>query len=440
MSWLVMRYTIMAILVTIVIVTQQYWFRAAWRAIGRIRLSAVRWALRGAWALALAWVLLSIGHWMFGSREVSWRTRMFGEFAVVGLWLGSAFAAYAGVKFVRVVEWFWERRARKARRGKAAEAVGGGVNPPMQDPGRRTFFKAATFAAAAAPFSATLYGYLGERLHYRVEHVEVPIAGLPEALVGLRIVQLSDIHFGAFMPQMQVRRAVALANEQGADLTVVTGDYVTVVRDPIEECVEELAALRAPLGVWGCLGNHEIYADIEQYATELFGRAGVRILRQESAEIVRGGATLNLAGVDYQRTRDVDGNRLPMLPDAGRLVRPGVPNVLLSHNPIAFQKAAELGFDLTISGHTHGGQISVEILHENLSPARMFTNYVAGAFWRPSGAIEGAADPEGNTDLEAAAKNGRASVLYVNRGLGTIGIPVRFGAPPEITVLVLRRV
>jgi len=298
--------------------------------------------------------------------------------------------------------------------------------------------------AGAAPFFGVMYGFAAERLNYQVRRVEVPVANLPGALDGLRIAQLSDIHLSGYMTREQVRRAVDMANELAADLTVVTGDFITGASDPLADCIEELRALHAPLGVWGCNGNHEIYARAEDAAQRLFAQAGMKLLRQESAQLSWRGAQLNLIGVDYQRERTPGGRRLAMLTHIEPLVRHDMPNLLLSHNPNSFNRAAELGIELTLSGHTHGGQVQVEILDHRFSPARFITDYIAGIYRRPLFA------PVGNgraaTPLLAAAEmhltdhgSRGSAAIYVNRGLGTVGAPVRLGVPPEITLLVLRR-
>ena len=143
------------------------------------------------------------------------------------------------------------------------------------DPNRRTFFRYAAYLAGSLPFLATTYGFAAGRLRYRVEKVDVPIAGLPAGLDGLRIAQLSDIHIGEYMPKQEIARAVEMANDLKADIAVVTGDFVSDRNDPLEECINELAKLKAPLGVWGCNGNHEIYAGAEDAAQALFHRNGM---------------------------------------------------------------------------------------------------------------------------------------------------------------------
>jgi len=428
--------------------SQRFWFLRAWRLIGRVRQPVWSRFLRATWAAAL--MLLFFG--IFGGlAQVRFRTFLRGRgiTALVGLWLTSAFLSFLAIQVVAGIEWLWshawwgKRLLRKAapeasELPPAAQSVSPASNDGLPSPSRRYFFQAASYLAGAVPFVGALYGFASERLRYRLEHVEVPIPGLPAALDGLRIVQLSDIHIGGYMPREQVRRAVEMANELSAELAVATGDFVTGPTDPLEACITELARLRAPLGVWGCNGNHEIYADAEEYAAALFGRAGMRLLRRENAELVWRGQAFNLIGVDYQRERAPSGRRLPKLMGVERLVRRDVPNILLSHNPNAFPRAAELGIELTLAGHTHGGQVQVEILDQRWNPARFFTRYIAGLYHRPLFSPSQPAESE-NSDSPAGASQATSAFIYVNRGLGTIGAPVRIGVPPEITLLTLRR-
>jgi len=203
------------------------------------------------------------------------------------------------------------------------------------------------------------------------------------------------------------------------------------VGDPLEACVAELSRLRAPLGIWGCNGNHEIYAGVEEEADRLFRQKGMRLLRARNAVIEHNGAPFNLLGVDYQRDHRVIGGRTgPMLEEIESLIRRDMPNVLLSHNPNSFRRAAQLGIELSLAGHTHGGQVKFEIVDHSVNPARLITPFVAGLYRLPM--RNGQAQTLSATGSQKAA-------LYVNRGLGTIGFPVRLGVPPEITLLTLRR-
>ena len=151
------------------------------------------------------------------------------------------------------------------------------------------------------------------------------------------------------------------------------------------------------------------------------------LLRQRSVELVHNAQPFNLIGVDYQRQL-VGRPRGPVKLDViDLLVRRNMPNILLSHNPNTFPSAAELGIELMLTGHTHGGQVRVEILDHYFSPAEFLTPYVAGMYVRPLHSSTSLRDAE----AWHAKPKAPPSVVYVNRGLGTIGAPVRLGVPPR---------
>jgi predicted MPP superfamily phosphohydrolase len=280
----------------------------------------------------------------------------------------------------------------------------------------------------------TAYGCTVGRLRYRVVNVDVPISALPPSLDGLRIVQLSDLHIGDFMPRAAIRRAVAMANSVQADLAVLTGDLISYGHDPLEDCIAELSQLQAPLGIWGCHGNHERSAAVEARAQALFQRYGMRLLRQQCVELSWRDGAVNLIGVDDEHRRSRTGELSPLLHDIEALVRRDIPNILLSHNPNTFDRAAALGIELSLAGHTHGGQIRFALGGRHWSPARFITPFVAGLYRLPLGHEP---HPRGSEAMSCCTKS---AFLYVNRGLGTFGLPVRLGVPPEITVLTLRAV
>jgi predicted MPP superfamily phosphohydrolase len=423
--------------------SQQYWFARAWRFAGRINRPALRKRIRGALIAILAVIVLvalaAVARNMRGviSRGSWW-------WAFFGLWLTSSIFSYLFIKIIAGAEWLW-RRLRTSFSDKplvpaASPALAtGGAHAENIDHSRRYFFQSAGVIAGALPFVSAAYGFAEERFRFYVREVEIPIANLPPALDGLRITQLSDIHIGSYMPVAQVRRAVGMANELSGDLAVVTGDFLTGRTDPLEDCIAELSRLRAPLGVWGCNGNHEIYARAEEKSAELFQKFGMKLLRQENAELRWRGGAINLVGVDYQRQPDAEGNPSPMLAGVESLVRRDIPNILLSHNPNTFPRAAELGIELSLAGHTHGGQVRVEILDHRWSPAEFLTPYVAGLYRRPLLALSDLDDSEIQGFHPASSLQSPTSSIYVNRGLGTIGAPVRLGVPPEITLITLRR-
>jgi len=340
------------------------------------------------------------------------------------LWLVASVFGFLAVESVGAIEWFTNVAAR-LRPG----AVAGGFSPS-----RRTFFQYAAVVAGSFPFLAATYGFAAGRLRYTVERVDVPIANLPPELDGLRIAQLSDIHIGDYMPPREIARAVAMANDLHPDISFVTGDFVSSEGDPLDACISELSHLRAPLGVWGCNGNHEIYAGVEDEAERLFREKGMRLLRAANAVVEHNGGRFNLLGVDYQRDHMVSGEHASaeqMLREIEPLIRRDMPNILLSHNPNSFRRAADLGIELSLAGHTHGGQVKVEIVDHSVTPARLITPFVAGLYHLPM---------NGNGSMPGIVNaSSQKAALYVNRGLGTFGFPVRIGVPPEITLLTLRR-
>jgi predicted MPP superfamily phosphohydrolase len=253
------------------------------------------------------------------------------------------------------------------------------------------------------------YGVTAARVRHRTERITVPISDLPPDLEGLRIVHLTDIHVSEDMPPDLIEQIVEGASALDADLGMLTGDYLAFDQWGLEECVASLSRLKTRFGILGCLGNHEIHTEALERITREFDRRGVDILRGEGRDFRFGAGRLRIVGVDYQRS-----TRAPLW-TVDKLMASQVPNLLLSHNPNVFPHAAQLNFDLTLSGHTHGGQVSVEILEKEISPSRFMSPYVQGLY-RQGG-----------------------SRLYVSRGIGTSGLPIRLGAPPEITLITLTR-
>jgi uncharacterized protein len=282
----------------------------------------------------------------------------------------------------------------------------GGTNPA-----RRRALAIAGKTLMAAPVAALGYGALIERTKFEVHELDLPLSGLPADLDGLQILQLSDIHLGLFLSEKEFARMIDAACELHPHVAFATGDFISTFGDPLEAAIRQLARVKADAGMLGCLGNHERYAHVEAEATRLAAQRGIRILRKQACSLRFGDAVLHVAGVDYQRISE----RKNYLRGAENLIMPGACNVLLSHNPDVFPVAARQGYNLVLAGHTHGGQVNIEILDRSINPARFFTQYVQGLY-----------------RIGPAAE-------YVTRGIGTIGIPARFGAPPEISLLRLRK-
>lgn len=383
------------IAIIIVIFTQAYLCRQFLAAMGH-RLSA-RAAIALRWAVLVFYAIMAVAFalgFSFLASRLANRFKLQASPAQVAgaaaqIWLFGTTAGYLAYRAVRF----------------AAERIWG----PNFDPSRRRLLNATGGALLAAPFAIVGYGAFVERLDFHVREVEIPVPNLPAGLDGLRLLQLSDIHLSAFLREKDLARVIDSANELRPHLAVVTGDLITAAGDPLQACLRQLARLRADAGILGCMGNHENYALAEDLTEREGARLGIPFLRGRAQPLRFGGAVLNVAGVDYQKSGR------SYLRGAERLVLPGAYNLLLSHNPNVFPVAVEKGYDLTLAGHTHGGQVTVEILHQPINPARFFTRFVYGLY-----------------------RSGSAAA-YVTRGIGTIGIPARIGAPPEMALLRLRK-
>lgn len=279
------------------------------------------------------------------------------------------------------------------------------------DTGRRRAIQSLGYAAMAAPAAVIGYGAVIGRTDFQVVESEIAVAGLHPDLEHLRVLLVSDFHLGAFLSEKELARVIDAANELKPHVALMTGDLVTRTGDPVAAAVRQTVRLKADAGVYGCMGNHEIYAGSEALTQELAARSGAQFLRMENRVLRFGQGQFNLAGVDYQRAS----HKELYLAGTEKLMVPGMPNFLLSHNPDVFPVAARKGFDVTFAGHTHGGQVTVEILDQTLNAARFYTRYVTGLY-----------------------RMGSRS-CYVTRGIGTIGLPARIGATPEITLIRLKR-
>jgi len=258
-------------------------------------------------------------------------------------------------------------------------------------------------AAHVAGWCLGLWGSTVGRARAVVVRREIILPGMPAALDGLRVAQLSDVHCGPYVPRWMYRAWAARASSLGADVIALTGDLITSGEGYLDDVRDLVSRLDAPHGVVACMGNHD-YFGTESGVSRAVLAGGARLLRNEGLAITRDGATLWVAGVDDRWTKRDD------LAAALRDRPHGAPVLLLAHDPASFPEAVAAGVALTLSGHTHGGQIGVR----NANLARV-------AFARSAGLFR-----EGD------------SALYINRGIGTTGPPVRVGMWPEISLITLR--
>jgi uncharacterized protein len=262
--------------------------------------------------------------------------------------------------------------------------------------------------------AALLKAALLEPKQLQITHLPIRIPHLPAEFHGFRIVQLSDVHHSTFLGEAEIAAAARRANELQPDLAVLTGDYVSHSVNYIAGCARALGHLRARHGVYAVLGNHDHWTDAELMASALTAE-GIRVLVNESVKLERGEAHVRLAGIDDIMAERDDLRRA--LADTSR----DEARILLSHNPAIIREAARAGVDLVLSGHTHGGQINWKLLTRRQDTAfARWLNRPSRRFIRGYAAL-------GSTQL------------YVNRGLGTVVVPLRYGCPPEITLIELQK-
>lgn len=257
-----------------------------------------------------------------------------------------------------------------------------------------------------------LWGYAGTR-RLVVRPLDVSFEGLPAGLEGMRIVQLSDLHVGPHTSRRHLARIEEAVRNARPDLIALTGDQVDDYARDVEPLGRAFGGLSAPLGVVAIAGNHDVYAGWEPVRRGMEG-FGWRVLVNEAVPLEHNGARFWLAG-----TGDPAGGRpgtSPVAPDVARTlaaVPSGAFTVALAHNPALWPQLAERGVALTLSGHTHHGQLSVPRLR--WSVASLFLEHAMGAYRQDR------------------------SVLYINPGTNFWGIPFRIGALPEVTVVTLHR-
>ncbi|SET72636.1 metallophosphoesterase [Geodermatophilus poikilotrophus] len=335
-------------------------------------------------------------------------------------WLGVAFYLFLTLLVLEPVRLLLGRRFRSAPTAEPVAVPVGAVPAPgetpvpedrgVADPSRRLLLARglAVTAGAVALGTAGTGAYLANSAPV-VRRVPVTLAGLDPALDGLRIVTFSDGHLSAMSSTRRFERLVEIVNAQQPDVVAIVGDLVDGELGELREEVAPLADLVSAQGVYFVTGNHEYFVDTTAWLRHL-PTLGVQVLRNERVPIVRGGASVDLAGIDDRTAirsgvpghgADLD-TALDGRDDA-------VPVVLMAHQPVQVEQAAAAGVGLQLSGHTHGGQL-----------------------WPFDYAVR----------LDQPAVQGLSRVgdtqLYVTTGAGFWGPPMRIGARPEVAVVELR--
>lgn len=271
---------------------------------------------------------------------------------------------------------------------------------------RRLFLKKTAIIAGTYTFIGSARS-IYNRDEYEVSKVVIKIGNLPEKLRGLTIAMISDIHSGLFMTKEDMDMYVAELNKLRPDFIFIPGDFITSKTDEILQLAKSFRDLHAQYGIYACLGNHDFFGNPDK-VTQRLNEIGITVLRNETTEISINGAHLVLSGVDD----GAHANFRKVVFEASDA--PTSPRIILCHKPYYFEQAVAGNYDLMLSGHTHGGQIVfARLFGYPVAPASLVSKYVSGLYRL------------GN------------SVMYVSRGIGTVGLPLRINCPPEITLFKL---
>ncbi len=358
----------------------------AWRLLPDLPYGAISVAALSAWLIAST-VLMPLG---FAARRVR-RQPLADLLAWAGLLMMGAFSSLFVLTFLRDL----------------ALLLGTAVSGWLVTPAALRAFR--EYSAAAVPIltlMATFVGFLNARRRAAVRRVDVPIAGLPASLHGFTIVQISDIHVGPTIKRNYLDAIVDAVNELEADMIAVTGDLVDGSVAHLAQHTEPLSRLLSRHGAYFVTGNHEYYSGVEAWVVEL-RRLGLRVLMNEHVLLTHEGATVVVGGVTDHSAHHYD----PAQRSDPAAAMVGAPHdaafrLLLAHQPLSAFAAAPVGFDLQLSGHTHGGQF-------------LPWNFLVRL----------------QQPITAGLHRFQSLWVYVSRGTGYWGPPLRLGAPSEITHL-----
>ncbi|MFN0158208.1 MAG: metallophosphoesterase [Bacteroidota bacterium] len=280
------------------------------------------------------------------------------------------------------------------------------------DASRRTFIRTGAYGLTGVSFGASAYGVLFGRSECNVTEAEFVIPSLPRGLDGFTIGLMSDIHSSVYMTKQDMAGFVQKMNALKTDMILVTGDFVNSMVEEVYPFAEAFSQLSAAHGVYGVLGNHDFFTrNVDLIAREI-DDCGLKLLRNDKVMIEKNGEQFYLLGVDDigrpERATEAIEAALAHTKD-------GISTILMCHRPYFLRQASEKNIDLVLSGHTHGGQVSLGTFGETIiAPASLASPYVWGKY------------------------RIKDTHMYVNRGIGTVGLPIRINCPPEITVVRLR--
>lgn len=358
------------------------------------------------------WLIFLATPFIFPLTFLFMRNPDFEELGSVSGWIGFTFLGFISLVFILLMLNDLLKIAGAALRaiGRLVRRTASGVvgEPRSYDPSRRRFITNAVNAGILSTSGILAgYGFYEARRRPEVERVTVPVDGLPTSFEGYRIAQISDMHVGPTIKRNWSEMVVGIVNSQRPDVIVFTGDLADGTVAALRDDVAPLSELEAPDGSFFVTGNHEYYSGVEPWIEEV-RRLGFAVLINEHRLIERGGSAIVMAGItDWYGGSFLESHRMD--PEAAFAEAPGnAVRILLAHQPRQIYAAEALGVDLQLSGHTHGGQ------------------YI---FWNVLAALQ-------QPYISGLHRHGKGWI-YVNRGTGYWGPPLRIGVPSEITILSL---
>jgi predicted MPP superfamily phosphohydrolase len=321
---------------------------------------------------------------------------------------------------IRLFTWIGKKIVGLFTRSSAAKAAS--ATAPVSAPAakttvedRRKFLQTTGWALAGVPFIMVGKGLVHTVYNFQVYRQDIYLPGLSRAFDGMTIAQISDIHTGSFSSTAPIQEIFRITQGLKPDMILLTGDFVNSDPREMSFLIPSLNKVRAPLGVYGSLGNHDHYMDEREHRdlVKALRDTSINLFVNQNTIFSVDGGKLQLAGTDNsgmnQNYADLDAALAGFSPEH--------PTILMAHDPTFWDKKVRFDthVDLMLSGHTHGGQFGVHLLGQEISVAEIVYKQWAGLY------------REGDKQL------------YVNRGVGTTAFPVRVGIDPEITLLTLRK-
>lgn len=286
------------------------------------------------------------------------------------------------------------------------------------DLSRRRFVRYATMGISTYAFGGAVYGMVRSDA-YVIEHRDIRINNLPPELKGLTITLISDIHAGTYMDEKEMRMYAEVINELNSDIICIPGDFVNFQSQDAHPFSSAFSILKAKYGIYGSLGNHDFFQDGDYVAKVINNESPVQVLRNQHRKLNINGKDIFILGLDDTISAGTTQNAVVMdwIDRMNAYLLKNEPTyensvkVLLCHKPYAFDDIANRNnYDLTLSGHTHGGQVvPLKLGNFNLSFAAAVSKYIEGHY-----------------------KTGKSN-MYVSRGIGCVGLPIRINCPPEVT-------